>query len=117
MRLHYEQRRPAEEGGEGEGTSSFQKIVAVEAAHMELASPSISDAFTACVDKGAVHIICHPYFLSSAGRHMREDIPQLLRDSQAKFPNVTYDLTPCIGDYQDAMLQIITHSIDAQDVE
>jgi sirohydrochlorin ferrochelatase len=79
---------------------------------MEMALPSISTAFQQCVAKGATHIICHPYFLSSAGRHMQEDIPRLLQECCASYPDVSCELTPCIGDYRDEMLQIITNSIE-----
>ena len=40
----------------------------VEAAHMELAPPTLSDAFAACVKQGATHVAIHPYFLAP-GRH------------------------------------------------
>ncbi|KAJ1395033.1 hypothetical protein B484DRAFT_314431, partial [Ochromonadaceae sp. CCMP2298] len=49
----------------------------VEAAHMELAEPSIATAYQRCVEQGASHIVCHPYFLSR-GRHVQEDIPALM---------------------------------------
>ncbi|XP_027359112.1 uncharacterized protein LOC113867821 isoform X2 [Abrus precatorius] len=40
----------------------------VEPAHMELAEPSIRDAFQSCVQQGANRIIVSPFFLSP-GRH------------------------------------------------
>ena len=47
--------------------SSNRKIV--EAAHMELASPTIADAFARCVKAGAASVVVHPFFLSP-GRHV-----------------------------------------------
>ena len=49
----------------------------IEPAHMEMAEPSIKTAFINCVEKGATRIVCHPYFLSR-GRHVREDMPELV---------------------------------------
>ena len=49
----------------------------IEPAHMEMAEPSIKTAFMKCVQRGATKIICHPYFLSR-GRHVMEDIPELV---------------------------------------
>ncbi len=48
----------------------------VEAAHMELASPTIDEAFERAVKRGAKDIIVQPFFLLP-GRHWKEDIPAL----------------------------------------
>ncbi|KAI3997697.1 hypothetical protein MKX01_040670 [Papaver californicum] len=45
----------------------------VEPAHMELAEPSIKDAFDSCVRQGANRVIVSPYFLSP-GRHWKQDV-------------------------------------------
>ena len=68
----------------------------VRPAHMELASPSISEAFDALVEAGCATIVCHPFFLSQ-GRHVREDVPALL-DEAASRHNVPYSLTPPLGE-------------------
>lgn len=54
----------------------------VKAAHMELAAPSIQDAIHEMVLTDHIQqIICHPYFLSP-GRHVTEDIPQLVEEAK-----------------------------------
>lgn len=68
----------------------------VEIAHMELASPSIEESFRACVEKGATHIIAHPYMLSP-GRHATKDIPDLVNLASQKFPGITYTVTKPLG--------------------
>lgn len=68
----------------------------VEAAHMELAEPSIADAFATCVARGAKSIVIHPYFLSP-GRHSTSDIPELCAEAAAAFPEVPYRVTDCLG--------------------
>ncbi len=68
----------------------------VEAAHMELASPSIAEAFDRCVARGAKRIVVSPYFLSP-GKHWNQDIPQLAAAAAAKHPGVEFLVTAPIG--------------------
>lgn len=65
-------------------------------AHMELAGPTISQAFEACVAEGAKEIIVHPYFLSP-GRHSMQDIPNIVKDAAKKYPHVSYRITEPLG--------------------
>jgi hypothetical protein len=55
-----------------------QRRVIVLAAHMEIASPSIPDGLRVLRDAGVHEIICHPFFLSPDGRHVKEDIPEII---------------------------------------
>ncbi|KAG6541972.1 hypothetical protein Mapa_016609 [Marchantia paleacea] len=68
----------------------------VEAAHMELADPSISYAFDQCVEQGATRIIISPYFLFP-GRHWDKDIPSIAAEAAKKHHNVPYLVTAPIG--------------------
>ena len=52
----------------------------VEAAHMELAPPTIAEAFGRCVERGATLVVVAPFFLSP-GRHWQEDIPALVDEA------------------------------------
>jgi hypothetical protein len=52
--------------------------VIVKAAHMEIAEPSIPDGLASLLKEGVDEIICHPYFLSPDGRHVSEDIPEIV---------------------------------------
>lgn len=82
----------------------------VEGAHMEMASPSIADAFRSCVSQGASEIICHPYFLSR-GRHVREDVPRLMEEAAIEHERkVPYSITEPLG-LQDKILELIDASI------
>lgn len=73
---------------------SGQKVV--EAAHMELAAPTIGEAFAACVAQGAGRVLIHPYFLSP-GRHSTTDIPRMAQEAAAEFPGVSYHVTQPLG--------------------
>ncbi|MGH7909614.1 MAG: CbiX/SirB N-terminal domain-containing protein [Thermodesulfobacteriota bacterium] len=76
--------------------SSKYEIDIVKYAHMELANPTISEAFDACVAEGAEEIIVHPYFLSP-GRHSKEDIPNMVKEAARKHPHITYTITEPLG--------------------
>ena len=64
--------------------------------HMELAEPTIEQAFADCVSKGATHIVVHPYFLAP-GRHSTQDIPRMVKDAAEKHSGVTYHVTDPLG--------------------
>ncbi|TKY50453.1 Sirohydrochlorin ferrochelatase [Spatholobus suberectus] len=68
----------------------------VEPAHMELAEPSIRDAFQSCVQQGAHRIIINPFFLSP-GRHWSQDIPSLSAEAAKEHPDVSYIVTAPLG--------------------
>jgi sirohydrochlorin ferrochelatase len=68
----------------------------VKYAHMEIAKPTISEAFDDCVTEGAEEIIVHPYFLSP-GRHSKEDIPTIVKEAARKHPSISYNITEPLG--------------------
>lgn len=68
----------------------------VACAFLELAEPSIPDGIEACVQAGASEVVVLPFFLS-AGRHVAEDVPQLVQQKQRQYPHVSIDLVPYLG--------------------
>ncbi|CAA0820180.1 sirohydrochlorin ferrochelatase B [Striga hermonthica] len=72
------------------------KYPIVEPAHMELAEPSIQDAFNSCVRKGAKRVIVSPFFLFP-GRHWHQDIPSLTAEAAKEHPGVSYVITAPLG--------------------
>jgi len=77
----------------------FRKVsgaAIVEPAHMELAEPTIAQAFEACIAQGATVVVVHPYFLSP-GRHSTTDIPRLVAQAAAKHPTVCTQVTEPLG--------------------
>lgn len=68
----------------------------VSCAFLELAEPSIPDGIEACVQQGAQELVILPYFLS-AGRHVAEDIPELVQPKQAQYPELKIELHPYLG--------------------
>ncbi|KAL8124320.1 sirohydrochlorin ferrochelatase, chloroplastic [Apium graveolens] len=68
----------------------------VEPAHMELAEPSIKDAFASCVNQGVNRVIVSPFFLFP-GRHWHQDIPSLTAEAAKDHPGVSYMITAPLG--------------------
>lgn len=75
------------------GTGGFD---IVEAAHMELAEPSVATAFGACVQAGASTVVVVPYFLWP-GSHWERDIPALAAAAAAAHPGTGYLVTAPLG--------------------
>ena len=71
-------------------------LTRVYPAHMELAEPSIRQAFEAAVRDGAEAVVVHPYFLSP-GRHSTTDIPRLVEEAAQAFPGVQHCVTAPLG--------------------
>ena len=63
---------------------------------MELAAPSIGDAFDACVAEGATTVVIAPYFLWP-GNHWDRDVPALAADAAGRHRNVRYLVTAPLG--------------------
>ncbi|MFL5618602.1 MAG: sirohydrochlorin chelatase [Gemmatimonadaceae bacterium] len=70
--------------------------VVVRFAHMELCEPSISAGVQQCVEAGAMEIIVFPYMLSP-GKHSTGDIPRMVGEAAAGFPQLAVRVTSAFG--------------------
>jgi sirohydrochlorin ferrochelatase len=77
----------------------------IEPAHMELAEPTIEEAFARCVHRGAGRVIICPMFLGP-GKHWHIDIPELAADAAKTFPKVQYWITAPLG-ADDLLLELL----------
>ena len=68
----------------------------VRYAHMELAEPSIAQGVADCANAGATEVIAFPYMLSP-GKHVSRDVPRLVSEAAAAFPNVAFRVTGAFG--------------------
>lgn len=89
--------------------SSQTSYKIVEPAHMELASPTLAEAFERCVRRGAKLVIVHPYFLLP-GRHWDQDIPALAAAAAKEHPGVRCLVTAPLG-LHPLMIQIMDERI------
>jgi len=64
--------------------------------HMELAEPTIEQAFEDCISRGATDIVVHPYFLAP-GRHSTKDIPEMVKKAAKNYPTISYIVTDPLG--------------------
>lgn len=68
------------------------------------------EAFDQCVRQGAKSVIVLPYFLHF-GVHLREDIPEMLREAVAKHPEVRLVLGRHLG-YDDILVSLVEKRIE-----
>lgn len=84
--------------------------VVVEPAHMELAPPTLQQAFDRCVARGARHIVVMPYFLAP-GRHSTLDIPRMAEEAAAAHPGISYVVAQPLGS-DPRMIELVLHRVD-----
>ena len=70
---------------------------AVRCAYLELCDPTLRNAATELIAGGATAIRVFPLFLG-VGKHAREDLPLLVAELRAEYPDVSIDLMPTAGE-------------------
>lgn len=83
----------------------------IHSAFLELADTLIPDGIKQCVDDGADSIIVLPYFLNS-GRHVVEDIPEIVNDTKKLYPDVDIKIAPHLG-ASDLMMELLITSANS----
>lgn len=68
----------------------------VEAAFLELATPTPDEGVACCVTQGAARVVLAPYFLS-AGVHVRRDLAHLRDRLAQRHPRVVFHLAEPLG--------------------
>ncbi len=68
----------------------------VEAGHIELAEPTVGEAFQRLMERGASHVRVAPLLLFAAG-HAKADIPEAVSRATALHPQVTVDFATPFG--------------------
>lgn len=68
----------------------------VHSGFLELATPSIPDGIEDCINDGATTVTILPYFLNS-GRHVVEDVPEIVEAAKARHPDVDIIVAPHLG--------------------
>jgi len=74
---------------------------------------SFGEVFERCVRQGAKTVTVIPYFLHF-GVHLRQDIPEMLREAVAKHPEVRLVLGKHLG-YDDALVALVKKRIGESD--
>ncbi len=71
----------------------------VQLCYMEFSSPSLREMAQQLYTEGARSMRLLPLFLAK-GSHLCQDVPAILSDLKAEFPDLTIDLLPPIGENQ-----------------
>jgi sirohydrochlorin cobaltochelatase len=74
-----------------------EPAVAVRLAFLEFMTPTLRDAGVSLVEAGCTRIDVVPLFLG-AGGHVRKDLPALLDELAAAYPQVQWHLQRAIGE-------------------
>jgi sirohydrochlorin ferrochelatase len=78
-------------------------------AFLELRSPSISEGIELCFRQGAEEVIIVPYFVQT-GRHVVEDIPKIVAEAKARFPEKNIHLADYLG-FDPKIVSLVTERI------
>ncbi|MDM7202969.1 MAG: precorrin-8X methylmutase [Thermodesulfobacteriaceae bacterium] len=79
-------------------------------AYLQFGRPSIEEALNKIAMEGATKIIVHPFFLS-AGQHVTQDIPAILRNFQKEYPKIEFIYTNPIG-FHEKLAEIVKERIE-----
>ena len=83
----------------------------VAAAYLELAEPSIPTAIDSAIASGATTVLVLPYFLHP-GRHLTDDLPQIVQEASARHPAVAVELLGSFGS-EPGLLEILVAQVNA----
>ena len=79
--------------------------LAVEVAFLDLVEPLLPEAIEKLVSEQYSRIAIVPVFLAQGG-HLKNDVPKILDELRQRFPAVTLDLWPALGE-ADPVLEAI----------
>ena len=71
----------------------------VQCAYLELMSPNLTACASAMVASGATSIRVMPLFLG-VGKHVKDDLPELIKTLRENHPAVHFNLLPTVGEDQ-----------------
>ena len=66
-------------------------------AYLELTTPDLPTAVAELISKGCQFITVLPMFLGT-GRHARQDLPALVKELQANYPNIGFEIATAVGE-------------------
>ena len=88
-----------------------EQYAIIHAGFLELAETLIPEGIKKCVDDGATSIVVLPYFLNS-GRHVIEDIPNIIKDTKPLYPDVEIKIAVHLG-ASEMMIELLINSANA----
>lgn len=67
---------------------------AVQVAYLGFLEPSFDQAVAQLLDAGHRHVLVLAAFLSPGGKHIKDDVPRLVREQAAAHPELRLELRP-----------------------
>ena len=92
-----------------ERVAMLQPGVKVVCAYLEFNSPSLENAVNDLVNQGFDNLRLVPMFLG-VGKHVREDLPNMLAELGHRFPGLALETLPAVGEHPD-LLQLIAEIV------
>jgi len=71
-------------------------------AYLEMMSPTLEEAVRMVCSEGASSVTVFPLFLAQGG-HLKQDVPRILGEIRAQFPNTPIALEPALGEVPELM--------------
>ncbi|MCW8887378.1 MAG: CbiX/SirB N-terminal domain-containing protein [Motiliproteus sp.] len=84
----------------------------VDAAFLELATPSLHEAVAAAAESGSKQFLIYPYFLNT-GKHVERDIPAILDELASEYSQCHFQLLEHFGSSSEVLPLIQSH-VDQQ---
>lgn len=69
----------------------------VELAFLEFMAPTLDDCVAGLAAEGIERIVVLPMFIAQGG-HLKRDVPALIARLQERFPDLTMELAPAVGE-------------------
>lgn len=80
----------------------------VELAFLELMAPSLPETAAGLVDEGFARIVVLPMFIAQGG-HLKHDLPQIIDELRAAYPQVHFEQAAALGDADAIVHAIVAH--------
>ncbi|MEM9458778.1 MAG: CbiX/SirB N-terminal domain-containing protein [Myxococcota bacterium] len=77
-----------------EGLRAQRPETTVIEAYLGMIPPSLAEAVDRLWTEGHRHVLVLAAFLSPGGRHIKKDVPQLVAEQTARYPELTLTLRP-----------------------
>lgn len=81
----------------------------VTLAFLELMSPSLAEAAEGLIAGGCQRLVIVPVFLAQGG-HLKRDLPALLAELAARYPQVVFKLEPAVGEAEPVVAAIADYA-------
>ena len=85
------------------------------AGFLNFSQPTVAEAVSRCVRKGATHIVIQPYFLIS-GYYVKRALPKLIEGARAAHPHCTFSVADAF-EYHPALVQMVLERAALERIE